>query len=300
MSFLWFLSEMRVPVLNYILLAISYIGTPFAVVGIISWFYWNVNKKMAYGISFSFYVSCLLCQGIKIIARVPRPWLLDSAFKAVEAAIPSAGGYSFPSIHTESSTALFVSLSLYYKKKNVRALCLGLLFLIAFSRMYLGCHTPLDVGCAFAITLVITLFIFYFWGKYGDSTHNDALLAFFLGAFAVALLILAGTLLGNGTVDFSNAKDSFETAGIALGFCIGFPMERKFVNFSEEGTVKEKIIRYLCGLAVALVIEFAFKLISNTNLFLLVFRYALNGLWLTCLWPIIFTNIKEKKPGTVK
>ena len=39
------------------MLLISYIGTPFCVVGIITWFYYNVSKKAAYTISFSFYAS---------------------------------------------------------------------------------------------------------------------------------------------------------------------------------------------------------------------------------------------------
>ncbi len=290
---------MRVPVLTYFLMGISYIGTPFAVVGIIALFYWNINKKLAYGMSFSFFVSCLLCQGIKIIARVPRPWLLDPTFSAVDIAIPSAGGYSFPSIHTAGSTALYISMFLFYKKKGVRSFCLGLLSLIIFSRMYLGCHTPLDVTVAFIITLITTLVITFFWNRYGDQKKDDVIVAFFLGALAVALLVLDGSLFGNGTVDFSNAKDGFETAGLALGFVFGFPLERRSVNFVNEAPGAKKALRFIIGLAVALIIELGFKLLNDTNVFLIIFRYALNGFWITYLWPKIFTRYEnvQKKPA---
>ena len=64
MSFLWFLSEGRNPVLDFLMLLISYIGTPFCVVGIIMWFYYYVSKKAAYTISFSFYASMIFSQGL--------------------------------------------------------------------------------------------------------------------------------------------------------------------------------------------------------------------------------------------
>ena len=71
MSFLWFLSEGRNAFLDFFMLLISYIGTPFCVVGIIIWFYYNVNKKAAYGISFAFFTSTLFCQGLKLVVRMP-------------------------------------------------------------------------------------------------------------------------------------------------------------------------------------------------------------------------------------
>ena len=73
MDFLWLLSSIRNPVLDTIMLAFSYIGTPFVIAGIIGWIYLNNDKKEAYGISLSFILSCLLCQGVKVLARVPRP-----------------------------------------------------------------------------------------------------------------------------------------------------------------------------------------------------------------------------------
>ena len=45
MDFLWLLSSIRNPVLDTIMLAFSYIGTPFVIAGIIGWIYLNKGSS---------------------------------------------------------------------------------------------------------------------------------------------------------------------------------------------------------------------------------------------------------------
>ncbi|MCI1721688.1 MAG: phosphatase PAP2 family protein [Lachnospiraceae bacterium] len=290
MSFLWFLSEGRNPVLDVLMLLISYIGTPFCVVGIITWFYYNVSKKAAYTISFSFYASMIFCQGLKLVVRMPRPWLLDSAFQPVRAAVSTAGGYSFPSIHTSGSTALYVSLCYFYKEKKPRIICIALLALVAFSRMYLGCHTPLDVSFGFLAGLAFTIFLCRYWNEAKDKTATGLWLCLIISAAAAVLIILDGVLTASQVVDSVNAKDAFETAGIALGFSIGFYMERKIIRFKNEAPLLRKILRFAVGIGVALGIEFGMKAFSGTSFLLLTLRYFLMLLWLSGIWPYLFTK----------
>ena len=145
MSFLWFLSDLRTPAGDFFFQQITYLGQEIFVVAVICWLYWCVSKKSAYILGFSYFLSGLLIQALKITFRVPRPWKLDSSFKAVESALPEATGYSFPSGHTQSITALFGTLALSARKKWQTVLCFVIIFLVGFSRMYLGVHTPLGI-----------------------------------------------------------------------------------------------------------------------------------------------------------
>ena len=78
------------------------------------------------------FASGLLLQNLKITFRLSGP-VLNPEFQAVESAIPAATGYSFPSGHTQTATALYSSLALYTKKKEpedtaLPALSIGRLF----------------------------------------------------------------------------------------------------------------------------------------------------------------------------
>ena len=107
------------------------------------------------GLHHWFHLFCVRSSstGLKITFRIPRPWVLDPQFQAVPSAIPAATGYSFPSGHTQSGTALYGSLALSTKKKWQSIVAVLIFLLIAFSRMYLGCHTPKDVLTAMLISL---------------------------------------------------------------------------------------------------------------------------------------------------
>ncbi len=103
--------------------------------------FWCSNKSLAYKLDFLIFVrSCY--QGLKITFRIPRPWILDFSFEPVKSAVPGATGYSFPSGHTQSGTAFFTTLAFQCRRTGLRLLCIFAFFLIGFSRMYLGVHTP--------------------------------------------------------------------------------------------------------------------------------------------------------------
>ncbi len=302
MDFLWLLSSIRNPVLDTIMLAFSYIGTPFVIAGIIGWIYLNNDKKEAYGISLSFILSCLLCQGVKVLARVPRPWNLDPTFKAVDASYSTATGYSFPSVHTQSITSVGLSCFYYNKKKPMRIISVALIVIVGFSRMYLGCHTPLDVGCAFLVTAVITAITWAIWNRHNRSFLDGNMLPFFVLAFSLALIFLVSALLINGTVDYANVKDSYETSGAAIGFVVAFLVEPRFICFSVEGSFKKKLIRFLIAVGGAVAIEFGLKAVFKDNIPMLVVRYALLTSWIMVLTPLISlrTGLAEKERAAQK
>ena len=101
--------------------------------------YWSINKKegalMLIGYSGARYVN----QTVKNIACVYRPWILDSRLHVERHAAKTATGYSFPSGHTTTATAVFGQTAIYQKsRKWLVACCAVFILLVAFSRNFLG------------------------------------------------------------------------------------------------------------------------------------------------------------------
>ena len=292
MEFLRLLAAIRNPVLDQIMVIISMIGTPFSFFAIIGWFYLNVDKDEAYGMGLSFCFSCLLCQAVKVVVRMPRPWNLDTTFEPVEKAVGSATGYSFPSIHSQSVASLGASYFHYNKKNRIgRIISVVLIVLVAFSRMYLGVHTPLDVAAGVGAGLVITAIVWYFWNKVRKERRHADMFAFFLIAFAAMLIFLTAALLYNGTIDYTNASDSFKTAGVALGFSIALIVEPRWIKFSTEGSLLKKLLRFAIGLGAVLLVTFLMKKLPGAeSIPMLVIRYTVMLLMIFVLAPIIFVK----------
>ena len=293
MEFLKILASIRNPFLDTLMLGVSYLGTPFVVCGLIGWFYLNVDKDDGCWMSLSFCYSCMFCQAVKIVARVPRPWNIDTQFTPVEAAVSSASGYSFPSIHTQSAASLFTSLFLKYKKTLVRVLCVLFIALVCFSRMYLGVHTPLDVFVGFLAGCGITLITWFFWRLNKRQKKGNGIFHFFLLAFAGVSIFLTTSLLLNGTIDYANASDSYKTAGMAIGFGISFLLEPHFLRFSTQGGLGQKFLRFVIALAGVAAILLGLKAIpTSSSIPLTIIRYTLTILWLTFFTPMICLRLK--------
>ena len=116
MTFLWFLSEHRTPALDKIMQLVTYFGQEIIIIALICALYWCADKRFAYLLGFTYFTAGLCVQTLKITFRIPRPWILDTNFSAVESAVPAATGYSFPSGHTQGATALYFPLALKAKK----------------------------------------------------------------------------------------------------------------------------------------------------------------------------------------
>ncbi|MFR6424875.1 MAG: phosphatase PAP2 family protein [Oscillospiraceae bacterium] len=100
----------------------------------------------------------------------------------VESARAEATGYSFPSGHTQNVFASFGCLGRWTRRTWLRVVCAVVIVLTAFSRMYLGVHTPLDVGVSFGIGLVL---VFALYPLFRDVDSHPNRLYWLFGAMAV-------------------------------------------------------------------------------------------------------------------
>ena len=160
MEVLYWLESIRNPVLDTIMQYLTYLGDELLFMLLALAVFWCVDKREGYYLLFVGFFGTIVNQFLKLWYRIPRPWVKDPNFTIVEAAREGAGGYSFPSGHTQSATGNFGCLARWHTHWGFRALCIALLAITAFSRMYLGVHTPLDVGVSLAIGLIL-VFAFY-------------------------------------------------------------------------------------------------------------------------------------------
>lgn len=78
--------------------------------------FWAFDKRKGILSLLTIGVSDILNALAKCTFCIYRPWIRDSRIKPLEAALPGATGYSFPSGHATCSGALYTSLIYNYKK----------------------------------------------------------------------------------------------------------------------------------------------------------------------------------------
>jgi undecaprenyl-diphosphatase len=162
-------------------------------------------------------------------------------------------------------------------------------FVVGFSRMYLGVHTLLDVGCALAITAVFAAIVqgisqTKLWDK-------PQVVALGLLAFSAAVLIYA---FCRQDVTRDMLEDCIKAAAAGVGFAVGYFVEKKWVNFDTKAVWWMQIIKVVVGLAVVLAIKSGLKLVLGETLVADAARYFLLIVWIIVGWPALFNRFKTK------
>lgn len=221
--------------------------------------YWCFNSKSGRYIFFSWCIGTIACQFLKTMACIYRPWVLDSRIQPIESAIKMAGGYSFPSGHTQTATSIYGGIAKSFSNKFLRIFLIVLILLIAFSRNYIGVHTPQDVIVALILGIV-TLFFTDRMMKWVEGGKNRDL-AILLGVIISAAVLLIYQELKVYPMDYIDGKllvdpqkmclSSFPKIGLYIGIFSGWIIERRFIKFDAKiGTIKEKICRFIVGAAI--------------------------------------------------
>lgn len=294
MTFLWFLAELRTPLFNQLMQLITYLGEGTIAVFIICICYWCINKRFAYLIGFNFFVSTLFVQTLKICFRVPRPWILDPDFSAVDSAISGATGYSFPSGHTQSAVCLYFppALQLPKNRKWLKALCFFLPFLVGFSRMYLGCHTPADVTVGFLTAVISLAVIWHFQDQILDKTKyrkyvTVALIIISCAAAGYALFLSCQNIIAG-----EYAKDSCKAAGAGLGFACGWYLENTKFHFSTKTKhMWAQVLKVVIGLVLVAVIKGSVPKLLGVSCIAKFLEYFILVIWILALYPWLYTGV---------
>ena len=298
MEVLYALESIRVPWLDTVMAAITHLGeeTVFMVAAL--FVFWCVSKRHGYYLLAIGFAGTVLNQFLKLLFRIPRPWVLDSDFTIVESARAQATGYSFPSGHSQNAIGTFGGIARFTRRKWVRVAAIVVAVLVPLSRMYLGVHTPLDVGVA-AVIAVALVFALYPLMERSDSRHGvmGAVLAVML-ALAVGYLLFVSLYPFPADVDAANLAHGVENAwkllGATVGMLVGWWLDVRFIHFDTRAVWYVQLIKLAGGLALLLGIRAALKAPLAAALGAGAggaVRYGVMVLFAAAVWPMVFAPL---------
>lgn len=261
------------PFLDLLFQLITICGEQLVLISIISIIYWALDKKFGEYIAYSVLTSVLLNNAIKDIFKMKRP-IGEEGIRTLRE--ETATGYSFPSGHTQGASSFYGAMAIYLKKRVMYIIATVMIILIGFSRLYLGVHYPKDVIVG-GVLGVLTSLICY---KLYNRVENKMLL--YVITFAIFIPALT----------FAHSADFIKGMGTYLGFIIGIYIEKKYVNFSTEGSTGNKIIRVLLGIVILLVLQLGLKVLLPSGTIFSFIRYSLISLVGIGVYPMAFKKLK--------
>lgn len=293
MNLLRALEAIRMPWLNELMLGITEFGdeTVFTVVGMI--ILWCYHKAWGFRFMTIGLTGSALNQLLKAIFLIPRPWVVDETFTIVEAARSGATGYSFPSGHTQSAVSCFGTLAVWLKKRWVTIACVVGIALVAFSRMYLGVHTPLDVGVALATGVVTVLGMSWLLQKDDGKAAWTKVAAMALTLVLLAYVLLAPTREANvAEFDEHGVKAAWQLLGAMVGMLLAWWVDGRYLHFDTKAVWWAQLCKVVLGLALVVAVRSGMKVVLSAifgdALFTNAIRYFLMCVVGGILWPTTF------------
>ena len=294
------------PVFDNLFLHITMFGEILIPTLVISLIYWCIDSEAGLYLFGLNSTGILFMQLFKTSACIYRPWILSGKIKPVASAIAMAHGYSFPSGHCMISSTSWGGVAfLLRKRKFIATLIVLLILMVAFSRTYLGVHTPQDVLIGLLSGLIFVFVMHYVldWCKKDKNRYLYLLGIFDLTILATVLYVI----LKNYPLDYVNGKllvNPYHARYVAILFCgwvlgliNGVLLCKRFFPFdAKSGSIKTRIIRGIIGALIFICVFYPvnnYFIIHESR-----FRIGLPsmfavGLFVTAIYPLIFTNVEK-------
>lgn len=293
MQVLYFLEGIRTPFFDGLLSLLTNLGGESLFIIAAVMVFWCIDKRWGLYILVCGFYCTLLSQVIKLLARVPRPWVIDPDFTIVESARAAAQDYSFPSGHTVNAVAVFGSCGLVTKKTWLKVICALCIAVTAFSRLYLGVHQPKDVLAGLALGLIV---IFAFYPLFRRESGCPSWLIYLIPLLALASVVWIE--LSDWPADavqsslLDGAKNCYTLLGCGLGLLVALPIEKKYVAFDVKAPLWAQALKVALGLGLLMAIRVGLKpllalVTDNVNLASAV-RYFFVVLFGLAVWPMTF------------
>ena len=251
----------------------TFLGELNSAIVIMALIYWSVSKELGTYLMMGWSGNRLVNGALKVTFCAYRPWIRDARILPYGNAITTATGYSFPSGHTMNAATVFGGGAVRKDLPKALRVTLGVIVaLVAFSRIFLGVHTPQDIlvgACAGILVMWGTARLMQWLAVHPEK---DLLVAGIGLALGVAIALYAGlksypadyNTEGKLIVDGAKmANDTFKGVGYCAAFLIGWILERRYVGFTTDIPLPRKLSRAVIGLlgfyAVSLILNALLK-----------------------------------------
>lgn len=296
MELLYTLENIRTPLLDTVMGLVTNLGGEAVFIAAAIIVFWCLSKSCGYYMMTVGFAGTIINQFLKLWFRIPRPWVKDPGFTIVESARAEATGYSFPSGHTQNAFAVFGAPARYFKSTALRIVLVLLIALTAFSRMYVGVHTPLDVGVSLIVGTVLVFVIYPFFRDMDRSPKKVYIIFGIFIVMAAAFVVFVELYDFPADIDTDNYASGLKNAYMILfcsaGLLLTFYVDTKYVRFPTQAVWWAQIIKVVAGLGILL----ALKAVLKAPLLALFgghsvahgVRYFIVILFAGILWPMTF------------
>lgn len=236
----------------------TFLGELTTALFIMSAIYWCIDKELGTYLLMGFSGNRLVNGVLKVTVCAYRPWIRDPAIVPHGDAITTATGYSFPSGHTMNAATVFGGGAVRKDFPAKLRVMLGLMVvLVAFSRNFLGVHTPQDVLVGMIAGTLVMYLTYRLMTWLGDHPEKSTLVCVIGLVLAAAVALYAGLKsypqdydsAGKLIVDGAKmANDTFKGVGWCSAFLVGWILERRFIRFSTDIPLTAKLTRLTYGL----------------------------------------------------
>ncbi|NPV84394.1 MAG: phosphatase PAP2 family protein [Anaerolineae bacterium] len=293
----------------------SFLGQEECYMLVIPLVYWTVDAALGLRLFVVLILSNAVNVFLKWAFHLPRPYWVERRVVAWG----HETSFGLPSGHAQNAASVYGLFAFVAQRRLLRFLVVFGIFLIGFSRLYLGVHYLRDVLAGWGIGLVLLLCVLrveervVVWAK--KQTPGRIFLYLFISSLFLLFFLLGFLQLfqgiplpqmwvDNALVQWPNepiapyASESAATlAGTwlgALGGAVWF--YHRYGSFRTDGAMKQKILRYLVGMIGLFVLWAGLRAAfpssaDSVGMVLRFLRYAVVGLWTTALAPLVFEKL---------
>lgn len=276
--------------------------------------YWSIDSMLGLQVGMILVTSSMFNYVGKIIFAGPRPYWVSSHVRALW----TETTFGVPSGHAQHAMSVWGIIAAYRKQAWVWVVCGFLIFMIGFSRIFLGAHFPHDVVVGWLFGAILLWAFSRYWNTAAVWLSGKTFGQQVLIAFLVSMLFV---VVGMGVTAFrsgyqlpeswlSNAmlvqeeapypvdpNGTFTSAGTFFGLGLGLAWINSRGGYQASGPVWKRALRYVIGLIGVLVLWMGLGAIFPRGESVLIFalryfRYTLVGWWVTGGAPWIFQHFK--------
>ena len=154
--------------------------------------YWGISKGFGTYLLMGWSGNRIVNGFLKVTACAYRPWIRDARIVPYGNSMTTATGYSFPSGHTMNATSVFGGTLLKKDLPGLLRIVAGcIMVLVAFSRIFLGVHTPQDILVGTVAGLVVMGLVMKMMQWLEEHPEKDILVLVIGIACAVAVAVYA-------------------------------------------------------------------------------------------------------------
>ncbi|MHB8778351.1 MAG: phosphatase PAP2 family protein [Anaerolineales bacterium] len=299
----------------------SYLGTEDFFFLVLPLIYWSIDSALGLRVGFILITSNLFNYMGKLLFAGPRPYWASSHVRALWAET----SFGAPSGHAQNAMSVWGIIAASRRRVWIWVAAILLIFLIGFSRIFLGAHFPHDVIIGWLFGAGILWAFVRFWDPVAawlgnKSFRQQTIIALMISLVIIAMGLAVVSLRHDDQIPVSwmdnallagtelpapvDPNGIFTSAGTFFGLAFGLAWIVSMGGYQAAGSLWMRALRYVIGLIGVLILWMGLGEIFPRGDGVLIYslrfiRYALVGWWVTGGAPWVFMRLKliEERQG---